>query len=312
MYHLEDLPKSKLKQLFSPNPILTLSEKFDGSAFSIGVDANKQTYVKTKTNCWYSEDEVPNTVFFREIKKIVKEIFHYLHRGAFRTMYSFLGAFEITGELIPCYDWNTVIYPKNKIGDYGLFVIFNIEKENKHCPVDIVKIFKQNYVLLDVIHLDSENKYDSDITHQLWLFKTKHQELINKAVERGNKSEEQELRQLLRGFTKTQVIRLEQFYHYDYHPEGFVVRVGNDFIFKLVDKDEFTVKNKKNWEKIAEINNFKKQLEKINNKEERAAFRSEFMKHWYCFECSFPNPRKFRETTEYLHEIIKSECSLTV
>jgi hypothetical protein len=91
-----------------------------------------------------------------------------------------------------------------------------------------------------------------------------------------------------------------------------VVRVGNDFIFKLVDKDEFTVKNKKNWEKNAEINNFKKQLEKINNKEERAAFRSEFMKHWYCFECSFPNPRKFRETTEYLHEIIKSECSFTV
>lgn len=311
MYHLEDLPKSKLKQLFNPNPVLTLSEKFDGSAFSIGVDTNKQIYVKTKTNCWHSEDEVPNTVFFRDIKKTVQMIFSPLHRTMFKTMYCFLGAFELQGELIPVYDWNTVIYPKEKLGsNFGLFIVFSCKKENTYCPFDYIKILKENYFIPNVIKV--EEKYDSDITHQLWLFKTKHQELINKAVERGNKSEEQELRQLLREFTKTQVIRLEQFYHYDYHPEGFVVRVGNDFSFKLVDKDDFTVKNKKNWEKIAEINNFKKQLEKINNKEERAAFRSEFMKHWYCFECSFPNPRKFRETTEYLREIIKSECSFTV
>lgn len=310
MYHLEDLPKIKIKQLFSSNSILTLSEKFDGSAFSIGVDVNKQTYVKTKTNCWYSENEVPNTLFFRDIKRIVSDIFWSLRKPMFKTMYCFLGAFELQGELIPYHDWNTVVYPEDKIGKDGLFVIFNTEQENKNCSVDFVKIFKENHVGIKIEF--AENLYDSKIKEELYFFGMQHLELINKAVKTGNKTEEQKLRQLLRSFTKTQVIRLEQLYHYDYHPEGFVVRVDNDFSFKLVDKDDFTVKNKKNWEKIAEINNFKKQLEKINNKEERAVFRSEFMKHWYCFECSFPNPRKFRETTEYLHEILKSEWSFTI
>jgi len=311
MYHLEDLPKNKLKQLFNSNPVLTLSEKFDGSAFSIGVNSNKLTYVKTKTNCWYSEDEIPNNVFFREIKKIAGRIFHPSNCPIFKTMYCFLGAFELQGELIPCYDWNTVIYPKEKIGNNGLFVLFNIEQENKNCPRDIIKIFKENYMLLDVCF--AENLCQSKFEQCLYLFKTKHQELINKAVERGNKSEELELRQLLREFTKTQVQRLEQFYNYDYHPEGFVVRVGSDaFNFKLVDKDEFTVRNQKNWEKIIQINKFKKQLEKLHNKEQRAAFRSEFMKYWHCHECQFPNPRKFRETTEYLHEILQTEWSFKV
>lgn len=308
MYHLQNLPKNKLDKLFSDSvKYFITTEKIDGSSFSYGINELQQVYIKTKTNTWYFPFQISDSVLMKEIKRVASDLLS--QRWVLKNLFWFTGPIEITGELVPVHDWNTVIYPKELVKD-GMFTIFstNYNSSTVVTKEKIVQMLSEAFPEYNFNYSCPSTYISNIIDEEITLFGKQNCETIKQMVVRG--SDTIDFRKQLQKLTKQILKKIWCSTDLGYKPEGYVSEVTyltdkgpNSFLFKLVDTDEFTENNRKNWIKIAELNKLKDQLERCEYPALKPLIRKQA--NFQCQESEFPNYRKFVETLEYYTEILK-------
>lgn len=270
--HVETLKPAELlmflKSLNNQKEQISITEKIDGSFGKFGIDENGSWYYGTKTQLWTDPEQIPDIFFLEDIKNFARELSKIsLPVGPGESM-------EISGEIVPSWDYNIVIYDESQIGPNGSMVIFEIMstdasgRQTRLSSKQEIDSFIQRFLSSSPIRFSSTPEVTSN-------FKVPHQIVIDleKLVnEHGNvfstparTPEQKELKTALLEKVKQMAITAKNAFldsAQDYEknssfgggtPEGYVFRLPDGSLIKIVDKDKFLNLKKTNWKYMDSI-----------------------------------------------------------
>jgi len=268
--HLEKLSPQKLLNFLKAWNLdkakFHVSEKIDGSYRAAGID-NGRFYLRSKTQIWYSAEEIPDLYFMTSFKKYFELLSEIPWAEIGKELseefgFEFTDTLEVAGEAVPTYDHNIVIYDEAKIGN-GILVIFNMKTSvskdntgvlsnpkiwesfaNKANKYSKVKFFSVPNV--DLHDLD----FSSSIIVSLEDIIEKHGNFLSKPA---RKPAEKELKQkLLKAIqdlgleAKQQILQKNVSSKFGDEVEGIVVKNPEGELLKIVDTEKFLKKGDEN------------------------------------------------------------------
>jgi len=281
--HIEDLkPNDLLKFLKDWNvdkKTFLVTEKIDGNAMSFGLE-NGKFFLASKNRTFRSASDVPELYFmkdFRRFFELLQEIplYKIVESVTNEFGYAFDGTINITGEAVPTYNHNIVIYDKNKIKD-GIFVIFSTIVGEK--DIADMKFWKRlseeinKFTTVKIYSVPDVNLSDLNFSNKLIvsledLIKN-NGNFLNKPArteeEKTIKNQVLDAVKKIGSSAKQQVLQTKFNSLFGDEYEGIVFRDSDGNLVKVVEKDKFTQRKQQNWHFIDKLivlqNTFKKSL----------------------------------------------------
>lgn len=258
--HLDKLrPEQMLQFVDSWNldkSVFHVTEKIDGSPMRFGLE-NGRMFLGSKSNKWYSAQEVPEVHFLSSFKKYFEHLQSIpldsiVQKLSQQYGFEYSGNFLIDGEAVASYDHNIIMYDEAKIGD-GIFVIFNTKNEQgsiqnpemwKALAGELNQHSNVKFFSVPEISLDSF-EFDNKLLVSLKGLIEKHGNFLKKPA---RKPEDKELKkQLLQAVREIGLSFKKDFFEKQksipgvFGPdiEGVVFTDPNGKLVKLVDTDTF-------------------------------------------------------------------------
>lgn len=282
--HIEDLKPNEflafLKAWNLDKHNIVITEKMDGFFLAFGLESNS-FYLQTKHSKWTSSEQIADVYFLQSMKRYFT-LLENIPIGSILTPYGYKnGDFvRFSGEAIPSYDHNIVMYDEKHIGD-GAFIIYQItigqnqitdantisEIAGKMQSASQVK-FKGNPKVSHLQNIKIPNKVIVDIENYI---KTHGNVLSKPARTDEAKQVKAKIVELIKGLgtkikSKFLAVPYEPAFGGDY--EGYVIHLPDGNMVKIVDKDKFTASKEANWLFINQYSNASDTLiRKLKNKE---------------------------------------------
>jgi len=265
--HIEDLKPQELLDFLKSwnldNSKFQVSEKVDGSPMAFGLDETGRFYFRSKNTKFYSEKDIPDIFFMKNFSKyfrLLKDVplAEITQKLSKRYGFSFKQAIEITGEGVPSYDHNIVIYDEEKIG-LGIFVIFltvvdGQEIRNANFWAAMAKEINDysSIQFFAVPQIDlSQLNFDNSLIVSLSDLIEKHGNIL------GSPARTPEIKQLKSQLldsikkigmsAKQQALLTKVNPNFGEEYEGLVIAGPGGRLVKIVDKEGFTKKGKDNY-----------------------------------------------------------------
>lgn len=275
--HIEDLKPMQLLALLKQFQIgknFTVTEKMDGFFMTFGYD-DSGFFAGTKNTTWRSAAEFPDLYFLSGLKNYIQRLQTLNVPISIQTAFKLPSPptnVRITGESIPSYDHNIVLYDPNIIGD-GAFVIYQITFDGKQ--ITDPKLIAR---WISVAQKSTTIKFFNN-PQVAWKFKTPQKivvDLEKLITKHGNvlampakTQEDKILKQALLDKAKQVGMLVKQkilkdpykpFFGGDY--EGYVVHMPDGSMVKVIDKDKFTKSKEANWHFIDNMQRAEKDFKK--------------------------------------------------
>lgn len=266
--HIEDLkPQAMLDFLKTWNNLeqrrkFIVTEKIDGSYLSFGLKEGK-FFLRSKNKIFFDIQKIPNIFFMNSFKKYYQS-FQKIPLDRIITNLSkkygldYSGSIEISGETVPSYDHNIVIYNKAKIGN-GIFIIFKIligDKQNNIQAFweDLIAEINNN-TSIQLYAVPKINLMDFEFNNETLIFLENLLEKYSNFLSKpARKPEDKKLKQKLlvavkeKGIqAKQQILKKGLVSLFGEECEGYVIQTLTGDLVKIVDKEFFTKRKKQNW-----------------------------------------------------------------
>ena len=266
--HIEDLKPAQLLSLlkqFDLGDNFTVTEKMDGFFMTFGLDESG-FFAGTKNTTWRSAADFPDLYFLAGLKNYIERLQTLDVGGSVQKAFNLPVAptnVRITGESIPSYDHNIVMYDPMAIGD-GVFVIYQMTFDGTQ-----ITDTKQINNWIKIAQTSTSIKFFTN-PQVAWKFKAPRKIVVDleKVIEKhGNilakparTEEDKILKQSI--ITKVQqagMLIKQRILKDPYKPffggdfEGFVVHMPDGSMVKVIDKDKFTKSKEQNWHFIDQM-----------------------------------------------------------
>lgn len=262
--HLESFANKPQKALYILEKLqkndFVATEKMDGFNCSIQVKDGKLS-LNTKSKTFVREEDfTEEIVAFAELKRYFSEL----------SKIVFPHDFIVCGEAIPNYDFNTIKYNKDKIGN-GVFVIVNAEGYDEEIARSLsvvsIKFMDVQVVPIQRTGLEKEiGVIESELSM--------HGEVLSKpARKEKDKKEKYQAQAAIQQALINAKYKMLNSISLHYKPllgddtEGFVANFDDGTIIKLVDKEKFTAKNAENWKFISSFSRIERDILSFCGKE---------------------------------------------
>jgi len=260
--HIEDLKPAQLLALlqqFNLGKGFTVTEKMDGFFMTFGKDQSG-FFAGTKNTTWRSAADFPDLYFLAGLKNYIQRLQTLDVGGSVQQAFNLPSPplnVRITGESIPSYDHNIVMYDPSIIGD-GVFVIYQMTFDGQQVtdPKEINK-------WIQIAQTSTTIKFFTN-PQVAWKFKApkkivvdlekviaKHGNILSKPA---RTEEDKILKQAIISKVQQAGMLIKQRILKDpYNPffggdfEGFVVHMPDGSMVKVIDKDKFTKAKEENW-----------------------------------------------------------------
>lgn len=225
--HIDEMDQDETERLFD-GPV-EVSEKIDGQNLSFGIDQNGRLFTKTKRGKpaydATAHAEIPYLEGFERFHLALESV----EQEVWTPVSVHFESFQVFGELLPYTHTNTIEYDSRFFGDYGLLVLFDVFMDEERPST--------------YIHL-LQNVAKSITRHTRF-------NAMEKSIRVLDDLEWNDKNDLLDVLRRRSSIGADE-------PEGYVLRnMSNDSIAKVVDRDQFSEKNK-------DMHRFSSTMESVN------------------------------------------------
>jgi len=261
--HIEDLKPNELLDLLDSWNVddtkFEVTEKVDGQSFGFGMN-NEGFYAKSKTKKFTNVNQYPSLYFYDDFKKyhtLLSDIdFIDIVRGVLNRD---IQEVEFSGEAVPSYDSNIILYDKGIIGD-GVYIVFGITADGESLSnSDISKVtqeinkqsditFYPNFVVVSQ-GVKFEEKYITTLRTIIEKYGNILSKSVRNPIDKALKEKVKKIINLIGKKSKDEFLGKMSNYKSPLGGdiEGFVVKLPDGNLVKIVDKNKFTAGKTLNW-----------------------------------------------------------------
>lgn len=323
--HIEDLKPNELLDLLNSWNIgdkeFEVTEKVDGRSLNFGVDS-EGFHISSKTKKFRSETEYPSLYFYDDFKKYHTLLQNIDFLDIIQKVLNSndIQQIEFFGEAIASYDSNIVLYDKSIIGE-GVYIVFGIKADGESLNTSDInnvtkEINKQSEIkfypnfIVDTKNIKFEEKYITTLKTIIEKYGNILSKPVRNPLDKALKEKVKKIINLIGKKSKETFLGKMSNYKSPLGGdiEGYVVKLPDGNLVKIVDKNKFTKEKMQNWKYIEEMGNlykkFTSELKKNANslKPEFELLMKQSLKLYDEFknggQSEFTIPKKINDTIE--------------